>query len=278
MIKFTTLWDIMKAINPQFLLGVGKISGLAILDAAGRPGEKLSSNERQDCLGLLKFVLNELQRLELSYSLKAAKRIVALLSRREPVRVEDYNRMTEELYGRLVDEMKERQYFSIERTNQRFVADINLFGDEVANKFPSATFDIEEAGKCLAFERGSACVFHLMKALEVGLYSLASDLNIAKIEENWANAIGQIDKAIKGFENNKPDKAASSKEKSEWKDKVQFYSDCATQFRYIKDAWRNQNTHTRRGTLPYTSEKTRQIYDNVCDFMQSMATRLSEKV
>ena len=40
---------------------------------------------------------------------------------------------------------------------------------EVNDKFPSAAFDIDEAGKCLAIGRSTAAVFHLMRALETAI-------------------------------------------------------------------------------------------------------------
>jgi len=37
----------------------------------------------------------------------------------------------------------------------------NLFGIDVSRHFPSAKFDIREAGSCLALGRNTACVYHL---------------------------------------------------------------------------------------------------------------------
>ena len=55
-----------------------------------------------------------------------------------------------------------------------------LFGPDVFNNFSSANDDIDEAGKCLALGRGTACVMHLMRVLEVGLAALASALGANK--------------------------------------------------------------------------------------------------
>ena len=49
-----------------------------------------------------------------------------------------------------------------------------IFGPKVRAHFSAATFDIEEAGKRLALRRGTARVFHLMRAIEVGLKVPAS--------------------------------------------------------------------------------------------------------
>ena len=54
----------------------------------------------------------------------------------------------------------------------------NLFGSEVTENFKSALYDINEAGKCFALGRDTACVFHLMRVLEHGLRVVAKKLKI----------------------------------------------------------------------------------------------------
>ena len=119
-------------------------------------------------------------------------------------------------------------YYALEPDKQHFVNKPDLFGENVANSFPSTVFDIEEAGKCLAFSRQTACVFHLMRVLEIGLYSLARAIRIQKIEENWHNAIEQIERAIRNLPRGTP------KEKEE----LAFYSDATAQLFSVKEAWR----------------------------------------
>ncbi len=183
----------------------------------------------------------------------------------------------EDVLERLEDELASHLFLMVDSRNVAYYNNFETDWDIVVKQFPSTERDIEESSKCVALNRSTACVFHLMKILEVGLYSLANDLDIAKIEDNWNNAIEQIEKAIKDFEKNNPGKTTLDQERDKWKAKLQFYSDCATHFRYIKDAWRNQTTHTRKGATPYTEEKSKQIYDNVRGFMQTMATKLQEK-
>ena len=157
-------------------------------------------------------------------------------------------------------ELESHVFLYIEPTKAYLYLQPELFGFQVAERFPSASDDIEEAGKCLALNRATACVFHLMRVLEFGLYVLAEDLAIDNIRENWQNAIDQIDKAIR-----------SLPKTDERKD---LYADAATNFMHIKDAWRNRTMHVGR---IYTDEKAQQIFDNTKVCMQALATRLSEK-
>jgi hypothetical protein len=59
-----------------------------------------------------------------------------------------------------------------------------VLGKEVFDAFPTANNDVSEAGMCLAFERGTACVMHCMRILEVGLVALAADLGIGR-QNDW---------------------------------------------------------------------------------------------
>jgi hypothetical protein len=54
----------------------------------------------------------------------------------------------------------------------------NLFPADLGNKVPEAMFDVEQAGKCLAYEVPTACGFHLFRATESVLrryYSLVTN-------------------------------------------------------------------------------------------------------
>jgi hypothetical protein len=41
-----------------------------------------------------------------------------------------------------------------------------IFPDELVRKVPNVLFDLREAGKCIAFDLGTAAGFHLLRALE----------------------------------------------------------------------------------------------------------------
>lgn len=76
----------------------------------------------------------------------------------------------------------------------------NPLGEEIPAKFPSARDDIEEAGKCLAFGRGTGCVFHLMRVMEVGLRGLGQSLNEPSLDPkrnpSWEAILGRGDKEL----------------------------------------------------------------------------------
>lgn len=136
-----------------------------------------------------------------------------------------------------------------------------IFGTDVETKFTDAIYDINEAGRCLATERNTACVLHLMRVLEIGLQSLAAKFAVSFDHKNWENIIAETEKAI-GQISKAPTKPAN------WKADEERYSDIAKEFRYLKNAWRNHVMHIRH---KYDFEEALGVFRHVCEFMQHLA-------
>lgn len=168
----------------------------------------------------------------------------------------------------ILDELEDFRFLLLdEKATALFESAEPLFGPAVFTQFNVANHDIEEAGKCLALGRWTATVLHLMRALEPALTALEAEVQTTVPKEQWHNKIDQIEKAIDDLAGNRhPTKKAT-------KDEVQWYSEAATHFRYIKDAWRNYAAH---GRDTYDEARARRIYENVRDFMISLASRFSE--
>jgi hypothetical protein len=167
---------------------------------------------------------------------------------------------------RLVDEASSRWLFVLDENGESYYREDGLlFGSDVATSFGSASFDIEEMGKCLATGRSTAAVLHAMRVFEVGLAALARHLDVDPGRANWHKAIDQIEGAISSI--------SRETHGSDWREEQTFCSDAALQFRYLKDAWRN---HAMHGRDTYDSERAQRIVDHTRDFMRQFATRLRE--
>jgi len=175
-----------------------------------------------------------------------------------------------ELTWRIQDEMAKILVMRIEKDRADYFDKVQLFGPEVATNFPSANYDIEEAGNCYATDRNTACVFHSMRVLEIGLRVLANDLQVTfptPIElENWNTIIEKIESTIRDREKQLPKGMQKSEE-------MQFYSEAAKEFRYFKDAWRNHVAHSRE---KYGETEAYRVLCHVRDFMQHLASKLKE--
>jgi len=69
---------------------------------------------------------------------------------------------------------------------KRLFQKVAPFGAEVEARFPSANEDIYEAAKCLALDRATACVMHLMRVCELGLKALATTINVQS-QRDWGS-------------------------------------------------------------------------------------------
>ncbi|MGA8026350.1 MAG: hypothetical protein WB992_04340 [Bryobacteraceae bacterium] len=170
------------------------------------------------------------------------------------------------LKKRIDDELRNVEFFSLEPGKSSFLNDPYLFGVNVFNRFPSATLDIEEAGKCLAFGRFTACVFHLMRVIEAGLRELGKSLNDPnlnpKTNPNWERILKRCDDELK-----KPYADRSP----EWQKGPQFFADATANLRAVKDAWRNPSLHVE---ISYDEEKCSDVWNAVRAFMRHLAEGL----
>ena len=109
-----------------------------------------------------------------------------------------------------------------------------LFGDSVNNKFPSAGFDITEAGNCFATNRYTACVFHLMRVMEIAVQKLGDNLGVTVANEKvWQKIIENIRTELNT-------KFPNSKDSNRIK-----YENILGHLETVKIAWRNPTMHPK---------------------------------
>ena len=160
-------------------------------------------------------------------------------------------------------ELRTMLFFRMDDDLRKFFEQPSLFGEGVSLKFPTASFDIEEGGKCLALGRPTACVFHMMRTMEVGLKALAKELKIP-YAPSWESYIKQIEANITTKHKSKSKK---------WKAIEPFYRDALGNLISIKIAWRNPTMHIVRN---YTSGEAEDVLRTVRTFMQRLSERLSQ--
>ncbi|MFZ3374959.1 MAG: hypothetical protein WA183_05350 [Chthoniobacterales bacterium] len=138
-----------------------------------------------------------------------------------------------------------------------------LFFDGFRDTFPSAISDVQEAGKCLALERPTACIFHLMRIMEAGLKALARKMNIP-YAPSWEGYLRQIKEKL---EIDWKDKAP------EWKAEEEFYRESAAHLSAVKIAWRNPTMHIVK---TYSYDESKEVFGAVRGLMRHLATKLKE--
>ena len=222
----------------------------------------------------LKRVAEEFEGIGLHISAETAKEVAEELESPKPGLKRNFQWLMDKVndIGDLSKkEIEGKAFFYVPAERAKFfpkVANPHIFGKEVGQAFPSAFQDIAESGICLSLDRGSACVFHLMRVLEIGLSVLGAKFGISLAHTNWAPAIEEIESKIRDMHRD-----PAWKQFSDCKQQQEFYAQAASHFWVLKDAWRNYTMHVRGF---YTEEQAERIFENVKGFMQKLAERLSE--
>lgn len=161
-------------------------------------------------------------------------------------------------------EMDTQLFFVVQREDAKRFGQEKPFGDEVHDSFQSGRRDAIEAGNCVAVGRYSASVHHSMLALEPGLRALAAYFGLSLPRQTWASVIEKIEARI--------DAEMKRRNPGTTLD-LQFASEAATQFSYIREAWRNHSAH---GRAEYDREQALSILEHTKTMMKALALKLHE--
>lgn len=118
------------------------------------------------------------------------------------------------LISRVQDDLQQQFFFHLTQQDVRFYGEKALFGEIVAKTFKEAADDIERAGNCFALQQPTACVFHLMRAMEVAVRQLSKRLKVTITPQTtWRQMTGNMDPKIKVM----PDATQRQKQKkNDW--------------------------------------------------------------
>jgi hypothetical protein len=159
-------------------------------------------------------------------------------------RARSYGTMAHELRflsQEIEHELKQRLFLCVPSDRVEFYNQAAYFGADVNAAFPNAERHIREAGNCYTFGTYTACVYHLTRALEIGLFVLAQDTQLFGLTnppiaigvkdaamETWETLINKVESAIRNIQKSP---GASSKRRD-----LDFYSGAAMHFRYFKES------------------------------------------
>jgi hypothetical protein len=255
-----------------YLMGyeIGYIMLLVASEVTANSGPNRTNPPASDSLKLqVKERLGSMEELCDSINLKLAAQQVSRFAYMLEGTVTPQRIATEarHLYDLISDQMKEKLFLFVPDHQVTFLKQ-NAFSKKVSTEFPSTAFEIAQAGRCYAAGCWTACVFHLMRTLEVGLAALGKVFGISLAYTNWGPAIDQIESKIRNMGQDPIWKARSG-----WKEEQQFYSQVVSFLAVAKDAWRNYTAH---GNSQYTEGQAALMCLNVKAFLEKAAERLHE--
>ena len=262
-------WLEMNKFSAEKYYRIGCLLGNTIqaLEHLGKPGGVFRDLNEPNVCAWLELVSKYCREIGLIQSAKCTERITKELSTRETA-LRDIKSPLDGLQKLINSELEEELFFHVNAEyakyhHQPFGFDRD--GAKPSEAFPSTVSEIEEAGNCLALSRPTACVFHLMRALEPCLCVLSRELSVVKHSPTWHAYLSAFPDAIKA---NFPAKNAADGEMRE------FYSGVTERLTWIKDGWRNPTMHSIEAT--YTESQAVDIYNAVGAFMRHLATKLKE--
>ncbi len=158
-----------------------------------------------------------------------------------------------QLRVRLEEDLQSKYFLFVSPGIEKYWEQKDLFG--LGKNFPGAHKDIESAGNCLVVGQGTACVFHLMRAMEVAVRKLSKRLKITITPQTtWRQLTGHMDGTIKAMPE---DSQAKKAKKNAWEA-------ARANLHHIGSVWRNGTMHPAKS---YTPSQALDVFNAVRVFM-----------
>ena len=234
---------------------------------SSRDGE-VDKFDRPNILNFLAALKAECRNLELTHTLNMTlgieekyqrKTSPSVFSYRDKYTYSDLVNDLDALDISFTSELREELIFRLPSERKNYFEKDDLFGSEVTSAFPSAVENVRNAGTCFAVEQWDACVFHLMRVLEQGIRVLATKFNVPFQNTTWHTIIEQIEASVRRMD---------SSFGADWKEQQKFCSQAASQFMFLKEAWRNHIMHL---SDVYDEGKALSVLRHVHELMQILA-------
>lgn len=174
----------------------------------------------------------------------------------------------ERIVDRLEDELALVNLYALDAERAKYFEPKDpLFGKQFQIAFASAAFELDEAGKCLALGRSTACVFHLMRLMEIGLTATALCLSISPPNKagnrNWGAILRSISDAMN----------AKSQAGTWTNNDKALFAEIYASLEAVRTAWRNATMHVEN---KYMEDEAEHIFVAVRGFMNKLASRCDE--
>jgi hypothetical protein len=174
------------------------------------------------------------------------------------------------LRERIDDELDSLNFFVLESSHREYLEDDDQFGPDVKTAFPDSTWDIREAKQCFAFERYTACGYHLMRVLDHGLKEIAFRFGVAYDHRNWEDVLKDIKNEFPKMHQNPRWNCYEN-----WRDHSEFYAKAVGYLNIEKIGWRNPLAHTR---VKLDQPDAELLMDRVRAFMLQLSQQEPPKI
>lgn len=260
--KCWSLLKLLKIYGEPFARSVDLLAQLMFASDDTSNVKSLSPEVVEQVKSHLAELLDVLDNLQAPLSQKAINRLLSEVD--VSFKKQRLNTLVLDIRRRLWDELEAASLFALEQgASEYYERGGAAFGDVVQGKFPELAFDLDEAAKCLALDRHTACVFHLMRAMELSVRSLAVQLRATVTDKHdkflvWGVVVSNIKDKIELLQDTKRKEAL-----------LELHS-------YLHDvniAFRSKTAHPER---VYTKEEAVRAFDATKYFLPHLAQHLDE--
>jgi hypothetical protein len=140
---------------------------------------------------------------------------------------------------------------------------VEFMGEKCRDRFPSTMPEIDEAMKCFAVGRYTACAFHLMRATEAGTKALGDAIGAKTRNNNWGDVFAEYDKQLSLTPSSRP---------SYWTSHGEFLENIGANLRAVKTL-RNGVAHLDES---YSEERAGKLLVMVPEFIRQLAEQMDE--
>ena len=260
--RLWSMWDMKRLLVrhvTQAAAQLERVDGiLAVQDMNKHLEDKITTQLRNMIAGNLDGFVESVEAMGAPVTAKIARSALKdLRKRKKEITVRELGVMSAEISKVMRFELEEVVLYCLSEGAERYYNPTEpLFSEEVDARMPKASEDVREAGKCFAVGRYTACVFHLMRAMEAAIQVISSRLGIEKVEREWGKLLSDIGAKIAAM--------PKSDDKNEW-------SAAHANLYHVKQAWRNDTMHPKR---TYTEEEAREVFEAMRAFMRHLASML----
>ncbi|MGH6870687.1 MAG: hypothetical protein ACREHE_04195 [Rhizomicrobium sp.] len=249
--RIVTLLDLLEGYAATFVVVSGTLGQAIVRLEKDQIVAESTAGQIGKALGQLRDLAKH---LNLRSVLRHSERVHDALSGGTPVQQQYLRQLVMEALQRTAEELQDMTFLVIPPDfSLLYRQSAKPFGQEVVDAFPRATEDVSESAKCLALNRSTAAVFHLMRAMECAVQALAAKLAIPNTERVWGMLLSDIAKKIETL--------PKDDQRTKW-------SEVHSHLYHVKEAWRNDTMHPKQ---TYTTEEAQAIFTAVKTFMRSLS-------
>lgn len=233
-----SLLDVLRFSGAGFYGLSSILSGLDKRNEAGATPDDKATLSARDIDVIRRLVLDKVTPTLAAMGLTSATAQIARIEHRLNVLQDitwlEFSAMVRSLTERIEDELTSERLFHVSKDRIRYLEYGHRPKDPLVESFPSSFTEMCAAGRCVAYGEGTAAVFHLLRAIDHGLRSVAHSLNIVYDASNWSGIGKKIQTAMEVKYQDKTDA---------WKASESLYASVLTDIQAISRAHRNPVFH-----------------------------------